>query len=149
MGADNNPGGQCLSVDGNSYGMYFDGWKCYFRISKPDHSDLAKYPIVDLTCPFPYEPQKRCSSRRLATSSNIDIDTWRMRLGFPPIATAENTIKNTTFFIKTLESETRDYMRDHKTTRVWALRPRRINDTCYSDTFFSSIVSVCKFKCFQ
>ena len=32
MGADNNPGGQCLSVNGNSYGMYFDGWKCYFRI---------------------------------------------------------------------------------------------------------------------
>ena len=40
-------------------------------------------------------------------------------------------------------------MRDHYKTRVWALQPRRINDICYSDTFFSSICSIRGYKCFQ
>ena len=48
-----------------------------------------------------------------------------------------------------MEPETRDYMRDHLSARVYALRPRRINDDCYSDTFFSSIPSVRNYKCFQ
>ena len=51
--------------------------------------------------------------------------------------------------IQTLQAETREYMRDHYKTRVWALRPRRINDICYSDTFFSAIASVRGYRCFQ
>ena len=40
-------------------------------------------------------------------------------------------------------------MRDHDRTRVWALRPRRINDDIYSYTFFSSICLIRGYKCFQ
>ena len=56
---------------------------------------------------------------------------------------------NTTQMVQTLQSETREYMRDHYKTHVWALRPKHINDTLYSDTFFSSIPSIGGYKCFQ
>ena len=50
---------------------------------------------------------------------------------------------NTTQMVQTpLQSETREYMQDHYKTRVWALRPKRLNDTLYSDTLFSSIPSI-------
>jgi hypothetical protein len=51
--------------------------------------------------------------------------------------------------VQTLQAETREYLRDHYKTRVWALRPRRINDVCYSDTFFAAVLSIRGFKCFQ
>jgi len=59
------------------------------------------------------------------------------------------TLGNTTQMVQTLQAETREYLRDHYKTRVWALRPKRINDICYSDTFFSSTVSIRGYKCFQ
>ena len=40
IGSDGEPGGQRIVVDDNSYPMHFDGWKCYFRISKPTDEDL-------------------------------------------------------------------------------------------------------------
>ena len=40
-------------------------------------------------------------------------------------------------------------MRDYYKTRVWALKPTRLNDILYSDTFFSSISSIRSYKCFQ
>ena len=51
--------------------------------------------------------------------------------------------------VQTLQAETRKYMRDHYKTRVLSLRPHRINDVMYSDTFFASIKSIIGFKCFQ
>ena len=58
-------------------------------------------------------------------------------------------LDNTTTLVKTLQAEIREYMRDHYITRSWVLRPRRINDVIYSDTFFSSICSIRGYKCFQ
>ena len=40
-------------------------------------------------------------------------------------------------------------MRNHYKTRVWALRPRRIDDIVYADTLFSNIPLIRGFKCFQ
>ena len=40
-------------------------------------------------------------------------------------------------------------MRDHCKTRVWALRPKKIDGIMYSDTFFSSIMSVRGYIYFQ
>ena len=70
-------------------------------------------------------------------------------MGYPAHQVMENTLKNSTNMITTLQSETRDHMRDHYKPRFWALRPRRINDVCYSDTFFASVVSIRGLKCFQ
>jgi len=129
--------------------MHFDGWKCYFRIQKPTADDMQKYPIVEMTSSQPYEPQSRrlslCAPRKKAE----DINDWRAKLGFPTYEVTKATLGNTTQMVQTLQAETQEYLRDHYKTRVWALRPKRINDICYSDTFFSSTVSIRGYKCFQ
>jgi hypothetical protein len=143
------PGGQCITVPDRVIDLYFDGWKCYLRISLPSADDLKKYPIHELTSPLPYEPQNRRHSRRGTKNKTVTLEEWRARLGFPTENVTRHTIANTTQMVKTLQAETREYMRDHYKTRVLALRPRRINDTMYSDTFFSSVCSVRGYKCFQ
>jgi len=102
-----------------------------------------------MTSPLPYEQQRRRYSRRAPKSAVEDVKEWRARLGFPTYEVAEATLKHTTQMVQTLQAETREYLPDHYKTRVWALRPRRINDVCYSDTFFSAVVSIRGFKCFQ
>ena len=80
LGPDGQSGGQCITIDAVSYPMHFDGWKCYFRISKPSDADLLKYPIIRITSPLPYEPQTRRSSRRLPSPVGASSDEWRARL---------------------------------------------------------------------
>ena len=121
LGKDGKPGGQCLSVHGVDYPMHFDGWKCYYRISKPTAADLDLFPIIEITSPQPYEPQHRRSSRRLPTSSIPSIDEWRRRLGYPTQAITNLTLKNTTSFIKNTDADSRDYLRDHYKPRFYAL----------------------------
>ena len=147
--ADGEPGTQSIAIGDNTYPMHFDGWKCYFRISKPSEADLLHYPIVELTSPCRYEPQSRSVSRRITANADVTVDDWRRRLGYPTLSVTEATMENCTNMIQTLDAETRGYMRDHHQSRVYALRPRRINDDCYSDTFFSTVTSVRRFKCFQ
>ena len=51
--------------------------------------------------------------------------------------------------VQTLQAESREYLRNYYKTRVWSLRPHRINDVCFSDTFFSSFISIRGYKSFQ
>ncbi len=51
--------------------------------------------------------------------------------------------------VKTLQAETREYMRNHTKARVHCLRPKRIDDVMFTDTFYSGIVSIRSKKCFQ
>ena len=51
--------------------------------------------------------------------------------------------------VKTVEAETREMMRDHFKARLLPLRPHRVNDTCFTDTFFSSIKSVRGYSMWQ
>ena len=142
------PGTQRLTVDGVSLPMYFDGWKCYMRLRKPSHEDLSNFPIFQLTSPRPYEPQGRITTRRVHRD-RVSDDTWRARLGFPTREVTTNTLRHTSQMIQTLQSETSEFMRDYYKTRVWALRPKRINDTCYTDTFHSSLHSIRGYKYIQ
>ena len=148
LGPTTKNGGQCLTIANTTYGMHFDGWKCYFRCKKPTARDLTSYPIVELTSDLPYLPQRRYS-RRAPCDISPDVVTWRARLGYPTFECTKATMLHCTSFVKTLQAETREYMRDHYKTRVFATRPRRINDVCYSDTFFSSLRSIRGYKCFQ
>ena len=107
-----------------------------------------KFEIIELTSRLKYEPQM-LSSRRATSLPTKEIESWRSRLGFPTYAVTKTTLVNTTQMVKTLQAETRECMQDHYKTRVWALRPHRINDVMYSDTFFASIKSIRGFKCFQ
>ena len=129
--------------------MHFYWWKCYYRLSKPTEEDLLLYNIVELTCSRPYEPQQHRHSRRITSTVGSSAREWRCRMGYPTLEVMEKTLQNSTDMIKTLQSEKRDYVRDHYKTRIWALRPKRINDVCYSDTFFSCVVSIHGFKFFQ
>lgn len=148
MSVTGQPGTQCLKVDGRKIPLYFDGWKCYLHLRKPSPDDLHKYPIVQLTSPRPYEPQRRVTTRRVQ-KDKISEDVWRARLGYPTRAVTHNTLCNTSQMVQTLQSETSEYMRDYYKTRVWALRPKRINDTCYTDTFHSSVCSIRGYKYIQ
>ena len=61
----------------------------------------------------------------------------------------EDTLANTSQMITTLQAETREYMRDSLRARAYPLRPLCINNTLFSDTFYSGIISICGYKCFQ
>ena len=77
------------------------------------------------------------------------MKVWRERLGFPPEEIVQRTLSNTSQLVMTVEAEQRELMRDHRVTRLLPLRPHRINDTVYSDTFFSSLTSIRGYSLFQ
>ena len=85
----------------------------------------------------------------MANYNAEELKTWRERLGYPPRQVVLKTLENTSQLICTVEAEQRELMRDHCVTRLYPLRPHRINDVCYSDTFFSSITSTRGYKMFQ
>ena len=148
-GTDGNPGGQSITLGRDNIPLHFDGWKCYLRIRKPHAEELRNLPAFEITSSRPYKPQGRLALRRLNKTSDDDVKEWRARLGYPTYGTTRTTLKNTTQMVQTLQTESREYLRDYYKTRVWALRPYRINDVMYSDTFFSSVPSIRGFKCFQ
>ena len=143
------PGGQCISTPEGEFRFAFDGRKCFFSISKPTESDLKKYPHVSLTSSRPYDPVRKKTRRRHNHRQTPDVAKWRACLGYPTLSTTEETLANTTQMITTLQAESREYMRSHTAARAHALRPHRIDDTLFSDTFFSGIVSIRGFKMFQ
>ena len=131
--------------------LLFDGFKTFLSISKPSKEDFEILPHLVLTSSTAYDPtlQKRCHTRRVFKAVDVTFEEWRARLGYPTLAVTKKTIAATTQMVKTLEAETREYMRDHFKSRVRCLRPKRLNDTLYSDTFFSSVKSVRGFTKFQ
>ena len=65
VGVDGKPGTQSMKVPGHTIGLLHDGWKAYLYIERPTDDDMDKYPIVELTSPMKYEPQKRYQTRRV------------------------------------------------------------------------------------
>ena len=149
LSTDGKPGTQAIHVPGHKIPLLFDGWKTYLLVSKPSEEDLATLERVELTSPLPYEPERRVHTRRVTVYSPEEITIWRKRLGFPPKAVVQKTLEHTSQFIKTVEAESRELMRDHRTARLYPLRPHRINDVCYTDTFFSTITSIRGYTMFQ
>ncbi len=147
--AKGNPGSQCITTPEGTFPFHFDGSKCFFLISKPTEDDMLKYPQVELTSSRPYEPVVRAHSLRRRANLSPDVAKWRANLGFPTFSTTKDTLENSTQMITTLQAETREYMRDSTAARAFSLRPYRIDDTLYSDTFFSGITSIRGYKCFQ
>ncbi len=148
---DGSNGDQCIKVLNHRIPLFYDGYKCYLLLSKPTLKDIERYPHVELTSPLMYEPDKRVYTRRSRTRGNNEdnLQRWRKNLGYPTLEVVKHTLKCTTRLVSTVEAETRDYMRDHYKPRLLCLRPHRINDICFSDTFFSSIRSVRGFTMFQ
>lgn len=146
---DGSPGDQCIQCVEHRIPLYYDGYKCFLLISKPTEDDYNKYPQLELTSPQPYEPDKRIYTRRRQARAPDDVTQWKANLGYPTTEVVKHTLKKTTILVNTVEAETREYMRDHFKPRLACLRPHRVNDVCFSDTFFSLIRSVRGFTMFQ
>ena len=146
---DGRSGGQCLQIGTETLPLHFDGWKCFFDIRKPTQEELKSLPVFEITSPLPYKPQSSLSTRRLKDKIEVGVEEWRKRLGYPTFETTKATLAVTTQMVSVLQAESREYLRDYYKTRVWCLRPMRIDDVMYSDTFFSSIKSIRNFSCFQ
>ena len=69
-------------------------------------------------------------------ANKVTVEEWCARLGYPTHEVTQHTLTNTTNYVQSLQAETSEYMRDHYKTRVWALRPHRIDDVMYSDNLF-------------
>ena len=74
-----------------------------------------------MTSFHPYQPQQRRYFRRLPSAWGATTEEWRAHLGFPRLQNTTETLNATTNMIQSVEAETRDYMRDHLLTRVFAL----------------------------
>ena len=128
--------------------FFFDGTKCFFELQRISDAEVSRLPKITLTDgSIPYEPMTRLHSRRRKVST--DLVDWKRRLGFVPDHVVSRTLVATMQMVQSVESETREIMRDHFHTRLPQLKVRRIKDTCYVDTFFSSIPSIRGFTCWN
>lgn len=132
--------------------FFFDGVKCFYQIESITNDELHSLPTLTLTDGSrQFDPLVRVATRRRSNNKHTinDILKWKAQLGFIPDHVVEKTLKCTTQMIPTVEAETREVMRDHFQSRFPQLKLRRINDTVYVDTFFSSVTSVRGYKCFN
>ena len=140
---DGSPGAQCIVVEGTRLPLHFDGFKAYFSISRPTPSEFNTLPRYELTTDRPFDLQhERLYSCWIKPSGPLTVEEWRANLGYPTKEVTRATLQNTTQLVKTVEVESREMMHDHFTSRLLPLRPHQINDTCYTDTFFSSVRSI-------
>lgn len=157
---DGTPGTLRLKVGETEVPLYFDGLKTFAICVRPTEEEINSLPHVVLTSEEPYEPRTRLYTRRVYSGSfgpmkfrrkisEPSLEQWQAILGYCSKDTVKATLQNTTRHIKTLDMETRDYMRDYAKSRTTALRPYRINDTLFTDTFYSTIRSIRGNTCFQ
>ena len=147
-GVDGQLGTQCIYVDGHELPIHFDGLKQFLCILLPTDADVLRYPSVVLTSPGAYEPQHRRFLHPVVPTQ-VNIEQWRKRLGYPTFDITKRTlVESTTQFVNSVKAETREFMRDHRASRLLMLRPLQINDTCFHDVFFSSVTSIRRYTCF-
>lgn len=113
--------------------FYFDGAKCYYRLAKITDEEMKSLPTVVLTGNEPYDPHIRRHSRRLTLEESLD---WKKNLGFPTDEVVQRTLVATTQMVPSVETETREIMRDHLKTRIPELKITRRNDIAFMDTLF-------------
>ena len=144
------PGRQMARFGQVEMPFFFDGCKCFFEVHPITESELGALPSVTLTDgSVPYEPMACLHSRRRQVDTSSPTVDWKRCLGFIPDHVVAKTLNATTQLVPSVEAETREIMRDHFQTRLPELKVRRVNDVCYVDTFFSSIMSVRGFTCWN
>ena len=144
-----NSGGQCITTPEGQFEFNFCGRRCYFSIRKPSCDDLLKYKVVKLTSSQPYEPEERRHTKLRRVYTDVEVADWRAKLGYPTFEITRETLQNTTQLVKTLQAESREYLRDYHKTRAHPLKPIRVDDVMFSDTFFSNTTSIRGYKMFQ
>jgi hypothetical protein len=137
---DGRPGRQKARFGNMEVSFLFDGSKCFFELRPISEEELRTLPTLYLTSEgdSPYKPTLRTHScRHTDVKSRPLLPPWKHRLGFAPDHVIQKTLEATTQMVPTVEAETREVMRDHLMSRLPELKLRRVNDTCYVDTFFS------------
>ena len=142
-----NPGTQSSRFGSDIVKFFFDGRKCYYLLSEITETELHELPRIVLTPNKIFDPSIRMHTRKMSRgASSID---WTKRLAFAPEEVITKTLQATTQLVPNIEAETRMIMRDHLKTRLPYLKTKRVNDTLYRDTFFSSITSIRGYTCFN
>jgi hypothetical protein len=145
-----NPGLQCSQFGNHRLPFYFNRTKCFFAVYPISEEELNTLPRVTISDgSVPYDPITRLHSRRCPAAPPSQIIPWKQCLGFVPDHVVTKTLEATSQLIPSVEEETREIMRDHFHTQLPELKVRRVNDTCYVETFFSSIPSVCGYQCWN
>ncbi|KAI2501227.1 hypothetical protein MHU86_13243 [Fragilaria crotonensis] len=117
-----NPGMQMARFGTTKVPFFFDGTRCFFAIHRISDDELDRLPKITLTDgSVPFEPFDRLHSRRCQTKDS-DLFEWKRRLGFVPNHVVSRTLSATTQMVKSVESETREIMRDHFQTRLPELK---------------------------
>ena len=107
---------------------------------------MTNLPECELTAPRLYN--HRSTKPQMVGTIYMSIEEWRACLCQQTFDTTKVTLKNTTWMVKTLQVQSREYLKDCYKTRVYALRPHRIHNVMYSDTIFLSFTSIRCYKCF-
>ena len=131
-------GTQCCVISGQTLPLFFDGFKCYYRVEAITDDEMRTLPEILFTSDEEYEPSARSKSRRFPAE---EID-WKRTMAFPPDDVLKHTLAATTQLVPTVEAESREIMRDHLKSRLTCLRYRRRRDVDFLDTFKANIKSV-------
>ena len=142
-----NHGTQCSRFKDTMVHFFFDGKKCFYKISRITDKEKTTPPQIIITPREKFQPEIRTHTRTLK-EMRCTID-WHKTLAFAPKAAITKTLEATTQMVPTLQAETRQLMRDHLKTRMPFLKVRRVDDTMCQDTFISSIISIRGYKCFN
>ncbi len=111
-----------------------------------DNPDLQMAQFGTSKVPFYFDGTKCFYAVHRISDAEVE---WKKKLGFAPDHVVAKTLSATTQLIPTVEAETRKIMRDLFQTRLPELKVRRVNNTCYVDTFFSSLPSVRGYTCWN
>ena len=117
-------------------------------MSEITEEDKKSLDIVVLTAPSEYAPHNRVYLRNV-TRKDKENGFWKGNLSFVPDNVINKTLQCTTQLVPSLETETREIMRDHLKSHISELKLHRFNDTCCVGTFFSSVISVRGFTNFN
>ena len=129
---DGKQGGQCISIGDDNIPFHFDWWKCYLQIRKLTQEELTSLPVYEPTSPHEYKPRSSFNTRNsLGAHVEVGVEDWQKRLRYPTFETTKAILSARTHMVSILQAESREYLRDYYKTRIWCLRPRRINDTMY------------------
>ena len=94
-----------------------------------------------------YNPKsERIITRRATKHISLTLTEWRANLEYPITEITRNILNNIMQLVKTVETETRESIKNYLYVRFILLQLHKINNTCFTDTFFSIQRSYREFK---
>ena len=76
---DSSASQQKIIVEGTTYLLFFDSYKCYLSLCKPTKQDYKRYPVIELASPSCMNQRKDSVPLRLEIKSSSKL----LRIGMP------------------------------------------------------------------